>query len=852
MMTGTRAADVDPAMYINAGDTTVQLFFYAPNERDGLHVAYLRNDEQWIDIGQLISSDYSAWGSEKRMYNPNVARAKDGTWRAVFGVNNYSPCFAVAYSKDLITWRPQDYPRVSVKNVNHPIVFPMDDGTCDIYFRSDNGKRYVSSDKEFRHFSTDEASSIGDEAWSTDTATIGGKLHEGNDCEVKIGELRRLATWFGERAIDNQHNGESMKDDATRWATLQPLTATLDVDGSREKNISDRLVGIFFEDISYAADGGLYGELIENRDFEYAAADHKDWHALTSWKADKDIKIDTKQPLSTSNPHYAIMEGATTLINDGYDGIALSDNEYVCTFYARLIDCEKKQFNVALLDGEGNVVAKSSVKAKDKGNAMGWQRYEAVLTLPKNAVTTGSDGNPALASFSIAALKEGSVAVDMISLFPRHTFKNRRNGMRKDLAEAIAAMKPKFVRFPGGCMSHGQGLDNIYHWQHSIGELQDRTPDKNIWNYHQTRGLGFYEYFQFCEDLGAEPLPVLAAGVPCQNSAPDKDGYGGQQGGIDMKDMPAYCEEFLNLIEWANGDPATSTWAKKRAEAGHPAPFNLKMIGVGNEDLVSTAFEDRYLMICKAIKAKYPDMEVVGTVGPFHHPSSDYIEGWQVARDNKDVLDAVDEHYYESTGWFLNNQDYYDNYDRHEPKVYVGEYACHTSTRKSSIEAALAEAIHLTTCERNGDVVEMTSYAPLLSNVKHQNWHPDMIYFGQGWMRTTPTYETQRLFSVHSGDRYVASTISFASQQEKGVSQRVAASVVKDSKTGKTYLKLVNALPVQVTIDVRGLDIPSTATVESFSGKYDDEKVDTQQSTVDGSTPSRLTLKPYSLNVVTL
>ena len=234
--------------------------------------------------------------------------------------------------------------------------------------------------------------------------------------------------------------------------------------------------------------------------------------------------------------------------------------------------------------------------------------------------------------------------------------------------------------------------------------------------------------------MGAEPLPVFAAGVPCQNSVADERGVAGQQGGIPMSEMPQYIQDVLDLVEWANGDPATSKWAKMRADAGHPAPFNLKMIGIGNEDLISTDFEQRYLIICKAVKQKYPQIEVVGTVGPFHFPSSDYIEGWKIARENKRWIDAVDEHYYEQPGWFLNHQDYYDHYDRKAPKVYLGEYA---SRGANAVDNALAEGIHLCNVERNGDVVEMTSYAPLLCKDGYSNWQPDMIYFDNNNVRAS-------------------------------------------------------------------------------------------------------------------
>ena len=298
--------------------------------------------------------------------------------------------------------------------------------------------------------------------------------------------------------------------------------------------------------------------------------------------------------------------------------------------------------------------------------------------------------------------------------------------------------------------------------------------------------------------MGAEPLPVLAAGVPCQNSVADERGVAGQQGGIPMSQMPQYIQDVLDLVEWANGDPATSKWAKMRADAGHPAPFNLKMIGIGNEDLISTDFEQRYLMICKAVKQKYPQIEVVGTVGPFHFPSSDYIEGWKIARENKRWIDAVDEHYYEQPGWFLNHQDYYDHYDRKAPKVYLGEYA---SRGANAVDNALAEGIHLCNVERNGDVVEMASYAPLLSKDGYSNWQPDMIYFDNNNVRASESYKMQKMFGQHAGDLYISSMLSLPEALKK----YVGTSVVKDSKSGKTWLKVVNALPRPLKLSVSGL-----------------------------------------------
>ena len=830
-----------PAPAQNEGDDIPrQLFIYCPGEHAGLHAAYLDFDNQWHEIGQLCASDYGQWGAEKRMYYPNLVRAADGTWRAVWQLNNNTPCFAAAYSPDLITWRPQDYPRMSTPSCEQPIVFEGDEGMFDIYYKSGKQRRYVCASNDFRTFSTDEESSIGDAAWGTSGVTIGDKQYDGQIFDITQGELIRLLAHFELLRRDGELSAERMGDDATRFQGLQGATATLSVNTGEKKAISDKLIGIFFEDISYAADGGLYAELVQNRDFEYGPKDRGEWNATTAWTSTEPIVVETDNPLSANNPHYVVMESAP-LTNEGWDGIfdPAPGQAYDFSMHVRNIDCKKKQWLVQLVTTDGLVLAQSKLVTK----GIGWQRYTAVLNTDQPKTRPEGD-TPLQCVLRVTPLKKGKAAVDMVSLFPQETFHHRKNGLRKDLAQTIADLKPKFVRFPGGCMSHGQGIDNIYHWHHTVGPLEERKPDFNIWHYHQTRGLGFYEYFQFCEDIGAEPLPVLAAGVPCQNSAANSEGYGGQQGGIPMEQMEAYCQEILDMIEWANGNPSKSKWAKMRADAGHPEPFHLKYVGIGNEDLISTTFEERYGMLCKAIKEKYPDIVVCGTVGPFHSPSSDYVEGWDYARKHRDIIDMVDEHYYESTGWFINHQDYYDNYDRNDPKVYLGEYAASTRTKRSNVETALAEAIHLCNVERNGDVVAMTSYAPLLAKDKHHNWNPDMIYFTNTEVRTTPSYETQRLFSVHAGDRYLTSKVSTDEQ----LARRVVVSVVEDSKTGKRHVKVVNALPVPLTLNVNGLDIPQGTPYEGFTGKPDDQQVTTEKgATAAGS----IVIPPYTLRVFT-
>ena len=807
------------------------VFIYSPGPGDGLHIAVQEGDI-WKETGRLCSSDYGTWGAEKKMFHPSVCRAQDGTWRLVFQVNDRAPLFAAAYSRDLINWRPQDYPIMTTKQCLEPVVFSNPDGTFDVYFKSPQGKRWTSVTPNFRNFAPDRASQIGDDAWVRDTATIGGKIFEGNSFEISSMEWAKIEQHFRKSGEDWRKTNERMHDDANNANMPKSLiNATLTVDMSKQKKISDKLIGIFFEDISYAADGGLYAELIQNRDFEYTSRDHRGWNATTAWHSAKPIEIATENPLSKNNPHYALLWN-DTLWNEGWDGIVVEKGKkYDFSMYV-LAGGQKQDFYIQLVGQDGTVLAKSKLKTK----AGSWQQYATVLT------AKSSDTKARLA---IVPLKAAHVGVDMISLFPQETFMNRKNGLRKDLAQVIADLKPKFVRFPGGCMSHGQGLENIYHWNHTVGPLQDRKPDFNIWNYHQTRGLGFFEYFQFCEDIGAEPLPVLAAGVPCQNSANNAQGIGGQQGGIPMDDMPAYVQEILDLIDWANGDPATSQWAKMRADAGHPAPFNLKYIGLGNEDIISTIFEERFEMLARAIRAKYPDIKICGTAGPFHAPSADYQEGWDFSRRYPDLQYMLDEHYYESTGWFMHNRHYYDNYDRNGAKVYLGEWAASTKTKRPNVETALAEALYLTDVERNGDIVEMTSYAPMLSKDGHSNWNPDMIYFSNTEVRTTPAYEVQRLFSVYGGDTYIASSFSGI---DSTCQHRVGASIVRNSKTGKTYLKLVNALPCELHLTVDGLTIPATAKTEGFEGKPEDLHLEMKRSEVG----SAIVLPPYSFRSIEL
>lgn len=816
----TAAAQL-PAYTIVGKDTTCQIFVYSPGEHSGLHVAYLDDTDHWQDMGQVVSSDYGPWGSEKRMFSPFVAQAKDGTWRAVWALNQTAPAFAAAYSEDLISWRPQDYPLVRERHVQDPVCFQMDDGSWDIYLKTPSGKRYVHATSDFRTFEEDSIPAEAEDIlWQMDTATVNGQMYHGNGFEVPAVHLHYMRSWLAalkrEAEADAQASAMAPQVDG-------PIQARLTLHTDWQKKISDQLMGIFFEDISYAADGGLWAELTQNGDFEYTSADRDaSWTATTAWHLGTspkgsttplNLRIGTEQPLSANNAHYALLTDIP-IYNTGWDDcitIPITEHQLNFSVWARNVDIDKKKILVRLIGRDGTILSQGHFMVKSRT----WQKYDLSLLLSargeKGTSATDSIKNIFASRLELVPLKSGTTAVDLVSLMPHDTYCG--HGLRKDLAMAIADLHPKFVRFPGGCMTHGNGLDNIYRWKETVGPVQDRKPAPNIWRYHQSRKLGFYEYFQWCEDMGAEPLPVLAAGVPCQNSGANNVGVAGQQGGIPMASMPAYVQDVLDLIEWANGDPAVSRWAKLRADAGHPAPFHLKKIGIGNEDLISTVFEERYLMICKAVKQKYPQIEVVGTVGPFHYPSSDYIEGWKVARDNHRYIDAVDEHYYESPGWFINHQDYYDHYDRSQAKVYLGEYA---SRGRNALDNALAEGIYLCSIERNADIVEMASYAPLLSKDGHSNWSPDLIYFKDGGrglkaeetsVRLTPSYQIQRLFSIHSGDYYVPSTIDLVPQLKKWV----GTSIVRNSTTGITWLKVVNALsqPLTLMVDNRQFTVPA-------------------------------------------
>ena len=837
--------------FADAPDSTY-LFPYASTKNaghNGLHFAWSSDGNQWSEIGpeyRFVGCDYGPWGAEKRMLAPYLTKTADGLWHCVWSLNEKEGRLAHAASKDLVNWKRQSYPKVMEEGncLNPEISYNQATKefllTWLIATATNDTAIFSTTTRDFITYTPTKKATATSRMNNRSTLALADGSMTGVVTKVAKSEVERLKDARDLNEYRQQKYDERTESDAVRFAGLQPVEATITVDKKESKAISDLLVGVFFEDINYAADGGLYAELIQNRDFEYDLSDtqgrDRSWNSKKAWSLKGEnatFTIDTVAPIHPNNPHYAVLsvkeKNDAGLENSGYDGIVLKKGDaYDISLFARQMDGKKGKLLVRLTGKSGVVYGESQLSALSSN----WKQYKTIVKANADATD---------ASLVVIPQEVGTVALDMISLFPQKTFKNHPNGLRADLAETLAAMHPRFVRFPGGCVAHGGGLENMYRWKNTIGPLESRKPLRNIWNYHQTAGLGYFEYFQFCEDIGAEPLPVLAAGVPCQNSIE------GQQGGIPMCDMGDYVQEVLDLIEWANGD-AKSTWGKKRAEAGHPKPFNLKYVGIGNEDLISDVFEERFEMLFKAVKEKHPEITVVGTVGPFYE-GTDYEEGWDIA--SRLGVPMVDEHYYVSPGWMIYNQDYYDKYDRSKSKVYLGEYAAHLPGRPNNLETALAEALYLTSVERNGDVVSMASYAPLLAKEGHTQWNPDLIYFNNSEVKPTVDYYVQKLYGQNAGDTYLTSQIKLSNNKEQ-VKNRIAVSVVQDSKSGDVIVKLVNMLPVSVksTLNLEGLVSESSKTIKTIlTGSPTDKKLLPQTSEIKITTSFEYEMPGYSFTV---
>lgn len=821
----------------NSAPDSTYIFAYAidpDRSHNGLRFAWSNDKVYWHTIGEDVSnlkSDYGTWGAQKRMVNPFLFQDQTGLWHCIWTLNKEDGVFAHAASKDLIYWGRQSYPEMIKGQALDNLTIEYDSPSSSYIIKCKSGDQtYSAQTKDFKSVSQIQQISADTYADLRQTAYVFDQEAKGTIHRVPWSVVEGLINDQKIRDYKSKFWNETAALDKDRFANLKNLKATIKVT-QQSKEISDMLIGAFFEDISHAADGGLYAELIQNRGFEL---NQKFWNISNKEKGS--LSIATSDPIHQNNKHYAVLDIAQVgigLINDGYDGIAVKSGEkYDLSIFARILDGKRGNIKVRLIDKEGKVYGETVTKSvSDK-----WKKYKAIITAKETADNL---------KLEVIPQSVGKFALDMISLFPQKTFRGRKNGLRADLAQTIADMKPRFVRFPGGCLVHGDGLDNMYRWKNTIGPLESRIGDRNIWGYHQSMGLGYFEYFQFCEDIGAEPVPVVAAGVPCQNSS---TGGAGQQGGIPMHEMDEYVQEVLDLIEWANGDVNT-TWGKKRAEAGHPKPFNLKYIGVGNEDLITDIFEERFTMIYNAVKEKYPEITVIGTAGPFCE-GTDYEEGWKIA--NKLNLPLVDEHYYQTPGWFIYNQDFYDKYARGRSKVYLGEYAVHLPGRTTNLESALTEAIYLTSLERNGDVVAMTSYAPLLAKEGRTNWNPDLIYFNNTEIKSTVGYYVQQLYGQNSGNRYFTNYIQTNNRRDD-VNKRIGSSVIQDSETGDLIIKLVNILPtpVSTSIDLSQFNIiTQSASKTVLTGEIDSRDVKPATSQLEVSNNFDYEMPPYSFTVI--
>ena len=638
------------------------------------------------------------------------------------------------------------------------------------------------------------------------------------------------------------------------------------------KAISNELIGIFFEDISSSADGGLYAELLQNGSFEFNPAERDGWGAGTAWKQVRPghslgtLQVRKDNPIHPNNPTYMRLSVERVkefydykgwkgfgLQNDGFEGISVKAGQnYDFSAFIRNIGSDK-QIRVVLIEPQGwKKDPKLLAEATFDVNGNQWKQYCVVLTPSEDC---------AKAVLQVLVLNTGELDIDQLSLMPQDTYKG--HGLRKDLAQALADLHPKFMRFPGGCVVHGggDGFWNTYRWKTTIGPKEQRRSLKNTWGYHQSMGLGYFEYFQFCEDLGMAPLPILPCGVSCQGTNGGWDMWPTQaQDVVPMSEMDEWVQDAIDLIEWANGDPATNKWAKMRADAGHPAPFGLKYLGIGNEEKISPEFAERFKYMYEKVMKAHPEIVIVGTAGPGSHPGNpDFENGWKLAEELG--MPIIDEHYYEPNAYFLSSRQY-DSYPRdRKTKVYLGEYAA----KDKKLIDALAEGLYLLDVERNGDVVIMSSYAPLFARKNATNWNPDMIYFDNERPFLTCSSYVQQMFGQSSGNYYYGNCVTIENpdvaprwqglpkEQESGYLQ--GQSVVLNTKTRQLFVKLCNAgaEAKKVNLDLsrfKGMSSQAVRTVLSGQpedeNNYDQQPIAPQKDTMKVQKKMTLELAPYS------
>lgn len=562
--------------------------------------------------------------------------------------------------------------------------------------------------------------------------------------------------------------------------------------------IQPTMYGIFFEDINLGADGGLYAELVKNRSFEFDAPlmgwaqPNSSKHSLNKNSGYANI-VESKK---AGNKNFARIEVNDdknyVLLNEGFRGMGLKEGDaYNVSVMAANQSGNISKITFQFIDEQGNVVAESSVNPAGKE----WKKYTAQMKSGKTV---------AKGKLKVTFTGTGVINVDMVSIFPQDTWKNRPGGLRKDLVQKLYDLNPGFLRFPGGCIVEGRTLEQRYQWKKTVGNVDDRETLINRWNvefshkltpdYFQTFGLGFFEYFQLAEDIGAEPVPILSCGIACQYNTGEL---------VPMDQLDPYIQDALDLIEFANGAVSTK-WGKLRSDMGHPQPFNLKMIGVGNEQW-GPDYIARYKAFDKAIRAKYPNIKIVSGSGP--SPDGEHFEyGWDELKKLK--ADIVDEHYYNSPEWFKKNVTRYDKYDRKGPKVFAGEYAVQTkdiasAENKNNWNAALSEAAFMTGLERNADVVYMTSYAPLFAHAEGWQWTPDLIWFNNLQSYATPNYYVQQLYGNNAGTNLLSLT---ADGKAVTGQNGMFASAVLDKANNEVIVKLVNTSDKAQTykLDLKG------------------------------------------------
>ena len=557
--------------------------------------------------------------------------------------------------------------------------------------------------------------------------------------------------------------------------------------------IQPTMYGHFFEDINFGADGGLYAELVKNRSFDFP-------QQLMGWDVFGNVTVQDDGPFER-NPHYVRLAYAghdqkhTGIENEGFFGIGLKkDAQYRFTVWARGAG---QSVRVELIDNASMEESQILVSQDLKIDSPEWKQYEVLLTSPQTI---------AKAHLRIFLTSPGPVDLEHVSLFPVDTWKGHKNGLRKDLVQALADTKPGVFRFPGGCIVEGTDLATRYNWKNSVGPVENRPVNENRWHYtfphrffpdyFQSYGMGFFELFQMAEEIGAEPLPVLSCGLACQFQNDSEDAH------VKVEDLGSYIQDALDLIEFANGGTDTK-WGKLRAEMGHPESFDLKFIAIGNEQW-GPEYPARLEPFVKAIRAAHPEIKIIGSSGPGSEGEAfDYL--WPEMKRLK--VDLVDEHFYRPEKWFLSQGNRYDNYDRKGPKVFAGEYACHGANGKkyNHFHASLLEAAFMTNIERNADVVHMATYAPLLAHVEGWQWRPDLIWFDNLRSVRSCSYYVQQLYGTNKGTNVVPLRMDGKPVSGQAGQNGLFASAVWDEPTQTYIVKVINtsdtAQPVAITFE---------------------------------------------------